>query len=184
MFVYIFAFLTSLSLWTAPLALPAYPAVIAVEQESVSNKDRLRSLITQVLYDMEPAVKFSNDAVEILMMIAAHESHLGTYSRQHQGPARGVFQIEPVTERDIHNNYLSYHEERRDLLKTYTIDISDLEFNLAYQIVIARLHLTRNPDKLPNTPVDMAIYLKKYWNTFLGDATYIAYLEDYTKRAL
>jgi hypothetical protein len=185
MFVYVFALLTSLSSWNIPITvIPDYPTIITVEQAPVSDKDRLRKLITQVLRDMEPAVKFSDDAVEILMMIAAHESHLGTYSRQRQGPARGVFQIEPATEKDIHKNYLRYHEERRDLLKAYTTDTSDLEFNLAYQIVIARLHLTRNPGKLPSTPLQMAIYLKKYWNTFLGEATYSEYLEDYNYLAL
>jgi len=147
------------------------------------NVNQLRELITKVLREINDQIPFSPAAVEILLMIAAHESKLGTYLRQRQGPALGLFQIEPATERDIYANYLSYRQERRDLLLSYKTksNINDMEFNLAYQIVIARINLLRKPGALPNDPETMARYLKKYWNTIKGTATALDYLEAYKK---
>ena len=149
------------------------------------NKDQLRDLITKVLREMEPEVSFSSVAVEMLMMIAAHESKLGTYLKQVRGPALGIFQIEPATERDIFDNYLRFHEEREDLVSSFTTasNVSDLEHNLGYQIVLARLQLTRKPGALPKEPTKMAKYLKEHWSTVLGAATYRDYLWAYTQLA-
>lgn len=150
------------------------------------NRHQLRDLITKVLHEMEPQVTFSNEAVEILMMIASHESHLGTYLRQKRGPALGLFQMEPTTEQDVFDNYLSFHEEKKELMCAYSTrsNTPDLEHNLAYQIVIARLHLTRKPGRLPSDPLAMAKYLKKHWNTDKGVATAQDYLEGYKERAM
>ena len=58
-----------------------------------------RQLIREALikYDLPD----SGAAVRLLEMIAAHESGGFTYSRQLGGPALSLFQIEPVTYRDL-----------------------------------------------------------------------------------
>lgn len=150
------------------------------------NKDQLRDLIIRVLRELDAQIRFSDEAVEMLMMIAAHESHLGRYLRQVRGPALGLFQIEPRTEQSIYDNYFSYRPERLALINSYKTasNLPDLEFNLAYQIALARIHLTRKPGALPRDPVEMAKYLKKHWNTVHGEATWQEYYDDYNKRAI
>ncbi len=151
------------------------------------NKDQLRDLITRVLKGMEHVIPYSADATELLMMIAAHESHLGTYLRQENGPALGLFQIEPATETDLYKNYLGFRPDMEEFVGQYATDsqdVANLEHNLAYQIVIARIQLYRKPGKLPTLPHNMAAYAKEHWNSILGKATVDDYLEAYGTRVL
>lgn len=135
------------------------------------HKDQLRSLIRDVLSRVD---LWSYSAEELLMLTAAVESDLGTYIRQIGGPARGIFQMEPDTESDIWDNYLFYNP---DLQKRVTavcprVD-GQLEWNLAYQIIMARLHYRRARAALPApTDIDgMALYWKLYYNTSIGKGT-------------
>jgi hypothetical protein len=57
-------------------------------------------LIKTVLINFDPFLASLN-AIQLLMGTAAQESHLGTYLKQINGPALGVFQMEPNTEIDI-----------------------------------------------------------------------------------
>jgi hypothetical protein len=120
----------------------------------------------------------SDDAVELLMFTAAHESKLGTYLKQlNDGPAKGLFQIEPATWNDIMDNYLAYRPALRDTVLSFSIQNMPIEMNmegnLAMQIVMARVHYLRVPEPLPSmlSTVGMAEYYKKYWNTEKGKAT-------------
>jgi hypothetical protein len=55
---------------------------------------------------------WSKSAENLLMGTAAQESHLGTYLHQvGGGPAKGIFQMEPATERDLIKNYIRYRPE-------------------------------------------------------------------------
>ena len=134
----------------------------------------------------EPWV-YSEDAVELLMLTAAQESHLGRYLKQIQGPARGVFQIEPSTMADLIRNYLMYRDKLGDALKRVHGDGLETEIhltgNLAFQIVVARLIYRRVPEPLPNRldVTEMAEYWKKYWNTHLGKGTVQEAVDNYYK---
>lgn len=148
------------------------------------NAGQLRELV------IRPVLKrmnmYSLSAENLLMGIAAHESHLGTYLKQiGGGPARGLFQMEPETEADIWSTYLSAH--RTD------IAASVLEFkgqapepsitNLAYQVAMARVHLWRVPEPLPvasDIPA-LAQYWKVHWNTRLGKGTEADFIENYMR---
>jgi len=133
----------------------------------------------------------SNTAVNLLLGTAAQESNFGTYLRQlGDGPARGVFQMEPDTEMDIWKNYLSY---RPGLIKTIqtVVGVSNstmtsilhLEGNLIYQIIMARLHYRRVKEPLPdvNDIKGLANYWKKYYNTALGKGTVEEFVKNYHK---
>jgi len=144
------------------------------------HQGQLRGLIrdTLQLIDMN-----SEEAVELLLGTAAVESNLGYYIRQVGGPARGIFQMEPATEADLWENYIG---RRRDLLMMMagllgyaTQDISRLEYDLRYQIVMARLHYLRVPEALPKTLEGMARYWKKYYNTPGGKGTEEKYIRAY-----
>jgi hypothetical protein len=159
------------------------------------DKHQLRELIVETLqhFDQltEGTVPYSDEAVELLMMTAAHESKLGTYIRQINGPALGIFQMEPETYNDISENFLDY----RPLLDKAVIAMApmgsatseaadELAWNLKLQIIMARLHYYRVPEGLPVDIEGLAEYAKEHYNTHLGKATKEKYLADYRNYAI
>jgi len=138
------------------------------------DRDQLRSLIDATISRMD---MHSPAAVDLLLGTAAQESALGTYIRQIGGPALGIFQMEPATERDIWGNYLRNRMHMAD--RVWVVSGVDgpnahqLEANLIYQIAIARIHYLRVPRPLPD-PGDiagLAAYWKAHWNTHKGEGT-------------
>lgn len=144
-----------------------------VEIETMSfDKHQFRDFIDRVL----KAVNLHSEAAtDLLLKTAAHESRFGTYLRQvGGGPALGVFQVEPDTEKDIWINYLRFNSELADKIKLLTgVDgpnQSALEGDLRYQVIMARLVYRRVKFPLPS-PIDIvaqARYWKKHYNTMLG----------------
>ena len=141
------------------------------------NPKQLRDLITRTLKEIPHG--YSEDAVELLMMIAAHESKLGTYLRQVNGPALGIFQMEPETHDDVWENGDSC--EANAYLLSYNIECELLECDIRYQIFMARQKLFMISEPLPSSDHlnSMADYCKKHWNTELGKASACDYLHDY-----
>ena len=120
------------------------------------------------------------------MLTAAQESHLGEYMYQiGNGPARGCWQMEPDTELDIWNNYVAFRPELIEMLSGYTTKSgNDLRDNIAYQIVMARLHYKRVPEPIPSSVEGMAEYWKRYYNTYAGKGTAKEAVENYTRLCL
>lgn len=152
---------------------------------------QLREHIKSVLWLMSSMMSTqydSDDAVELLMFTAAHESKLGTYLKQlNDGPAKGLFQIEPATWEDIMENYLKYRPSLYDTVQAFDIpnmpDVVNMEGNIPMQIVMARVHYLRVAEALPNhmSTFSMAEYYKKYWNTYKGKATISGAIDSYHK---
>lgn len=142
------------------------------------NKNQLRELIQTTLTYLGPN---SQNAIELLMLTAAQESKLGIYIKQIKGPAEGIFQMEPNTEKDIWKNYLSQYPNQYlgDKIKALLPSsqpiptVPHMRTNLLYQICMARMHYYRVPSPLPdkNDIRGMAKYYKKHYNTYLGKAT-------------
>ena len=155
------------------------------------DKKQLRQYIKDVLWVMSSMMTTeydSDDAVELLMFTAAHESKLGTYLKQlHDGPAKGLFQIEPATWEDVFVNYLNYRKPLRDTVQSFSIRTMpiemDMEGNLAMQIVMARVIYLRVSEALPSKDdvFGMALYYKQHWNTHLGVATISGAIGSYKK---
>ena len=136
---------------------------------SMFHKDQFRELIRKVLQDCN---LYSDDAVELLMLTAAVESKLGTYLTQIRGPARGVFQMEPATEKDLWENYLKYKPHIVEDIEKYRLEHPDeMRFNLAYAIIMARIHYLRAPEPIPKTLEGKAEMWKRRYNTYLGKGT-------------
>jgi len=150
------------------------------------DKHQLRDLITRVLKEAD---LYSKDAVELLMLTAATESNLGQYIRQAGGgPALGIFQMEPKSEGDIWINYLSYRPELGKKISGLfpsggTFEVEEMEFNLGYQITMARIHYLRVPKPLPKADdvEGMANYWKNYFNTSSGKGTVEKAMKAYKK---
>ena len=150
---------------------------------------QLRRLIEETLTELEQlgGPKYSDEARELLMLTAAHESHMGTYLEQKEGPALGIFQMEPATFRDIEDNYLFYRDELRkhvDWFFVFPEDPQELVWNLKAAIVMARIHYLRVAERIPLGTEDQAAYAKKYWNTEAGKATAKDYHEAYILRGI
>lgn len=100
----------------------------------------------------------SEDAEEMMLAIMAHESRMGTYSKQFgvsdQIAAQGFFQVERPTERDIWDTYLSRKPEFKriasELLKLCPEVGEPLQQNPYYNCFMARMKLWRSPEKLPS----------------------------------
>jgi len=141
------------------------------------NPNQLRDLITRILKEIPHG--YSEDAVELMMMIAAHESNLGTYLRQVDGPALGIFQIEPATHDDTWENGDSICANAQIL--GIECAVEKLEYDLRYQIFMARQKLFMISEAIPSNRMvmKMAEYCKKYWNTQHGKATVCDYHDAY-----
>lgn len=146
------------------------------------DKRQLRRLIADVLNALE---LHSDVAVDLLMGTASVESHLGTFiSQVGGGPARGIMQMEPATERDIWENYIAFRLHLvPKIIKVCGVDGPGpwLKYNLAYQIAMARLHYLRVPEPLPDPgdEVGLAEYWKKHYNTPQGHGTVEKFVDNY-----
>jgi len=155
--------------------------VTNIKEVDVFNPKQFREIIRDTLKELVVYsgidALYSEDAVELLMLTSAKETHLGDYLYQlNNGPAKGVFQIEPNTLKDLKDNYLKYNPRLEQAIKIFDTplpDEDDLTGNLFYQIVIARLIYYRVRYPLPSCKdiQAMAQYYKLYWNTVKGKAT-------------
>lgn len=154
------------------------------------NPDQLRNLIQVTLKSFDRRIPYSEEAVELLMMTAAHESRLGQYIHQIEGPAMGIFQMEPSTFEDIQENYLHFKGLLRQETHKYFVDgwdPSEISWNLKAAIIMARLHYYRVKEALPDISEgqeELAAYAKIHWNTTAGKATPEDYLKAYNDLVL
>jgi len=135
------------------------------------DKKQFEDLIKRILieYDL-----YNKSAVNLLLGTAAQESKFGTYIRQINGPALGIFQMEKPTFDWLKNIYGS----------KYPIgEFDELEYNLKLAILLARLRYRIVKEPLPdaNNEEGLARYWKKYYNTPLGKGTIEQFINNYKK---
>ena len=146
------------------------------------NAEQLR------LYLIRPTLEYLGmgglNAENLLLGTAAQESALGQYIKQvGGGPAEGIFQMEPMTESDIWENFIVYNNaleaKMRMLLIPNSTGMPQLIINLAYSVAMARLQYRRFPEPLPADVEGMAALWKKRYNTFSGKGTALEFIENY-----
>lgn len=105
------------------------------------------------------------------MGTAAQETHLGRYLKQlGGGPGMGVFSMEEDTHFDIWQNFLDFRPSLvRDIALICGVDGYDpdaLRGDLRYQIIMARIHYLRVPERLPaaNDLIGQASYWDRFFN--------------------
>ena len=145
---------------------------------------------------LEPVLKnaglYSEAAVCLLLGTAAQESAFGTYIIQKpNGPALGLYQMEPKTHHDIYDNYLKYNNSLKARIFNicnFVVEPSkdELMYNLRYATLMCRLHYYRIPEKLPepHNAENLAKYWKKYYNTEKGKGTIEEFISNYRKYVL
>ena len=147
----------------------------------IDSKQLRELIIKPTLRYLEPEITYSEAAVELLMMTCAHESRLGTYIKQVQGPALGIYQMEPATEEDIFRNFLDFKPSLLTKVVNHTGLGEELIWNLQYATIMARVHYYRDSEALPDVEDVRALakYAKRVYNTELGKATADDYLYAY-----
>lgn len=118
---------------------------------------------------------WSISAENLVMGTGMHESHL-SYLQQIKGPARGVFQMEPATYKDIWANFLAYQPDLSKRVTAFAIGIPDaeeMEGNLYFAVAMCRTFYRRLKAALPpaGNALAMAQFWKLYYNTPLGKGT-------------
>jgi hypothetical protein len=151
--------------------------------EALMDPLALRALIKKTL---SPLGLYSLDAEELLMATCAQESLLGKYRRQgNNGPAIGIFQMEPNTFNDIWQNYLAYHEQLADglraLASTQPPRPIEMLMNDPFAICMCRVHYLRVPHPMPSGTSLQGLwgYYKVYYNSVLGAATQEEFVRNY-----
>lgn len=142
-----------------------------------------------VYVKLKEANLYSESAFNLLILTALHESYGLQYIRQKRGPALGFFQMEPATEKDIWENYLAFKKDLSELVTNITGRSGPgdwLEYDLCYQIIMARIHYLRVKEPIPNQDdiEEMARYWKKYYNTEAGRGTEEKFINTVSKSFL
>lgn len=132
---------------------------------------------------------WSPAAENLLLGTALVESGLSWLKQRNDGPALGVYQMEPPTHDDLWLNLLRYKRDLRQKAVLWATSANpspeEMIGNLNYATIIARLHYLRDPAPLPaaDDVVGMARYYKRVWNTDLGKATPEQFVRNWTKHA-
>lgn len=115
-------------------------------------------------------------AERLVLATACAESNLSALEQHGNGPARGLWQIEPATHRDLWINFLDFRDWLADRvypIRALAPDLDDqLAVNLVYGAAICRLIYYRRPEPLPPGEAGAcARYWKAHYNTELGKGT-------------
>ncbi len=129
---------------------------------------------------------YSKDAEELLVFTCAVESNGGTYLHQVNGPAVGIYQIEPNTYTHIWINHIAKHTPLQMMLALKfnipkMVPVEVMATDLRFATAMARLFYARFKDPLPKHDDIDGIwdYYKRYYNTSLGKAVKGKSIEAY-----
>lgn len=133
---------------------------------------------------------WSPAAEVLLLMTAATESRLGYWlEQQGQGPARGLYQMEPVTMRDTISRVKRYPvlSVALDSLRQPKAPLLvQVAHDAVFSTALACLKYYLDPQPLPEAAdlEGLASYYKRAWNTEAGKATVVQALRDYRRYVL
>ena len=132
--------------------------------------------------------KYRTEFQEVLVGTAAQESSLKYRDQFSNGPAKGLFQMEPNTHDDIWANVLAYKPKIAKLVMSFTNDNdlhSELRNNDKYAAAMAGLQYWRYRSQLSfiESPGahSYAQDWKVYYNTTKGHGTTVQFIENYLK---
>ena len=144
------------------------------------NLNHLREQIVR------PALKhiglWSHVAENLVMGTGYQESRYQHLVQLGNGPAKGLWQMEPRTHDDIWSNFLKYRKSLRDSVTELTVQpwANEMVWNLQYAAAMCRVHYFRVPKALPeDTPTGLAHYWKDHYNTYLGKGTVEEFVKNY-----
>lgn len=144
-----------------------------------ASKKKALDLLETVIRPTLQALNLASRPAELLLLgTAIAESGLEERVQRGNGPARGLFQMEPNTHQDIWDNYLKYRPALAAKVKAlkkndWVGDADQLQHNDEYACAMARVHYWRVPSKIPDSGKieDLAAYWKSHYNTPQGGGT-------------
>jgi hypothetical protein len=140
---------------------------------SIVASDFRSLVIAPALAALAPAcIPVTKTAADLLMATAAVETMLGTYLTQVNGPALGVFQIEPASLSSLLVRLTTAETAALVGISTPQSISAQLDTNLVLAAAICRLFYWRVPDQLPpDTLSGLWGYYKQFFNTSAGATT-------------
>ena len=135
-----------------------------------AEAERLRTeVIKPVLQALEPSIPWTQTAENLILGIAAHES--GGFVHRVQiggGPARGLWQMELVTFRDLNDRYLAVRPVLRGKADgLWPNDGTDpwlqIETNDKFACACARIRCFMSPAKISFDPRDV-FEMSRWWS--------------------
>jgi hypothetical protein len=139
------------------------------------NITQFRELI--VKSSLNDLLLYSQDAEELLVFTCAVESLGGSYLHQVNGPALGIYQMEPTTYNDIWQNFI-IPDNKLGLRLFNNFDVNRMPsearliYDLRFATAMTRIFYLRIQAPLPPADDVNAIwdYYKLYYNTPKGAA--------------
>ena len=143
----------------------------------------LKGIIRPVLQDLGLG---GNPAEALVLGTACQESKCGLWLTQlANGPARGIFQMEPATHDDIWDRFLAHQPDLARKLNRWRCQYGngmgpeEMVGNLYYAAAMCRIHYLRVSSPIPDTLYGQASYWKEFYNTPRGKGTEHEYVESW-----
>lgn len=141
-----------------------------------------------VLHVIRPVLKdlnlWSAPAEQLLLGTACVESECGRWlAQQNDGPAMGIFQMEPATHWD-NLIWLDSQTPLKQKVRQWGMVGAlheDLAGNLCYAAAMARIKYLRDPEPIPDYRAGQAQMWKRIYNTELGAGTVQKYLDAWNR---
>ena len=145
----------------------------------------LKRVITSTLQYL--GIPKISDWERLILLTIATESDMGRYLKQVKGPARGLVQVEPATEREtldwLKSKRPALYEKVKKLRIPARLATHEAEYNLSYSVALCYgVYLMRKVDPSGKSSEELAKLYKIHYNTVKGKATIpgvLAKLSDY-----
>jgi hypothetical protein len=104
-----------------------------------------------------------------------------------EGPALGIYQMEPATHDDIHENFIRFDDGLRGKIKDYNLMAMPIDAahemigNLYYATAMCRIHYLRVPEPIPDYLGGQAQYWKTHYNSEKGAGTVQQYMNNWNR---
>lgn len=141
------------------------------------------SIVQSTLKDL---LMYAPESEELIVFTCAAESLGGTYIRQVDGPALGIYQMEPETYTDIWQNFIKQQGGLCMMMFScfhisYMPSPERMIYDLRFATAMARLHYRRVAEPLPsvNDTGGLWSYYKRHYNTLKGKAEKEDSIEKY-----
>lgn len=142
----------------------------------------VRDYVIRPVLDLLP---FSNPATaeRLLLGTAAQESRFRYLKQLGKGPALGLWQMEPLTFRDLWDRFSVRFSLSRFIVITGEPLPLQLTWNLRLAAVMCRVHYFARPFTMPEkaTAEDLGMFWKEYYNTKLGKGKVSEFVENYRR---
>ena len=155
----------------------------------INTRQFVQEILFPTLNGMSDAIGFdcaSPAAVRLMIGTVAVESNFTAIRQYGSGPARGLFQMEPATARDLFNTYMNRKPALNDFVLSLVIPHIDLaeqlSGNMYLATALARVRYLRVSEKLPDfeDTEGLARYWKRFYNTSEGRGTEKCFLERFS----